>query len=102
MAVISGQGWVNGILSKVRDARVAAMKLISIPNISIPTLDLAYSTSGGTTSLNSEYDYNRKVYVYIDVPVDIDGREVAKASAEYVEDELNKRQMRYDRKHGRR
>lgn len=97
-----GQGWVNGILSKVRDARVAAMELISIPNISIPTLDLAYSTSGGTMSLNSEYDYNRKVYVYIEVPVDIDGREVAKASAEYVEDELNKRQTRYDRKHGRR
>lgn len=97
-----GQGWVNGILSKVRDARVAAMKLISIPNISVPSFDLAYSTSGGTMSLNNDYDYNRKVYVYIEVPLGIDGREFAKATAEYTEEELDKRQARDDRKHGRR
>ena len=75
---------------------------ISIPNISVPSFDLAYSTSGGTMSLNNDYDYNRKVYVYIEVPLGIDGREFAKATAEYTEEELDKRQARDDRKHGRR
>lgn len=75
---------------------------ISIPNISAPSFDLAYSTSGGTMDLNDDYDYNRKVYVYIEVPLGIDGREFAKATAEYTEEELDKRQARDDRKHGRR
>jgi len=97
-----GEGWVNGILSKVRDARAAAMELISIPNISIPTFDLAFSTGSGSMSLNDDYDYNRKIYVYIEVPVDVDGREIAKASAEYMEDEQNKIRTRNDRKRGKR
>ena len=97
-----GEGWVNGILSKVRDARDASMELISIPDISIPSFDLAYGTSTGTMSLNSEYDYNRKVYVYMEVPVEIEGREVAKASAEYMQEELNKRETRANRKRGSR
>ena len=81
-----GEGWVNGILSKVRDAKRAAIELISIPSISIPSFDLAYSTSGGTMDLNDDYDYGRARYIRIEVPVDLDGREIAKASAEYMED----------------
>lgn len=97
-----GQGWVNGILSKVRDAKRAAIELISIPSISIPSFDLAYSTSGGTMDLNDDYDYGRARYIRIEVPVDLDGREIAKASAEYMEDEQNKIRTRNDRKRGKR
>ena len=78
------------------------MELISIPDISIPTFDLAFSTGSGAMSLNDDYDYNRKIYVYIEVPVDVDGREIAKASAEYMEDEQNKIRTRNDRKRGKR
>ena len=95
-----GEGWVNGILSKVRDAKRAAIELISIPSISIPSFDLAYSTSGGTMDLNDDYDYGRARYIRIEVPVDLDGREIAKASAEYMEDEQNKIRTRDDRKRG--
>ena len=95
-----GQGWVNGILSKVRDAKRAAIELISIPNVSIPRFNLAYSTSGGTMDLNDDYDYGRARYIRIEVPVDLDGREIARASAEYMEDEQNKIRTRDDRKHG--
>lgn len=97
-----GQGWVNGILSKVRDAKRAAIELISIPSISIPSFDLAYSTSGGTMDLNDDYDYGRARYIRIEVPVNLEGREIAKASAEYMEDEQNKIRTRNDRKRGKR
>ena len=73
---------------------------ISIPNISAPSFDLAYSTSGGTMDLNDDYDYGRARYIRIEVPVDLDGREIAKASAEYMEDEQNKIRTRDDRKRG--
>ena len=95
-----GQGWINGILSKVRDARAAAIELISIPNIPTPSFNLAYSTSGGTMDLNDDYDYGRSRYIRIEVSVDLDGREIAKASAEYMEDEQNKIRTRDDRKRG--
>lgn len=95
-----GQGWVNGILSKVRDAKRAAIELISIPDVSIPAFNLAYSTSGGTLDLNDGYDYSRSRYIRIEVPVDLDGREIARASAEYMEDEQDRIQGRNDRKHG--
>lgn len=95
-----GEGWVNGILSKVRDAKRAAIELISVPSVSIPTFNLAYSTSGGTLDLNEGYDYSRSRYIRIEVPVDLDGREIARASAEYMEDEQDRIQSRNDRKHG--
>lgn len=75
---------------------------ISIPNISAPSFDLAYSTSGGTMDLNDDYDYGRARYIRIEVPVNLEGREIAKASAEYMEDEQNKIRTRNDRKRGKR
>ena len=73
---------------------------ISIPNISAPSFDLAYGTSGRTMELNDDYDYSRRRYIYIEVPVNLEGREIAKASAEYMEDEQNKIRTRDDRKRG--
>lgn len=86
-----GQGWVNGILSKVRDAKQAAMELISIPELSSPSLELAYGLAGETAELNSDYDYSRSEQIIIRVPLEIDGREFAYAEAEYIGQELTRR-----------
>lgn len=91
-----GQGWVNGILSKVRAAKAAAQELVSIPALSIPKVSFAYA---GEMSADYDYYHNR-VYV-IEVPVEIEGKEVARASAKYTKEELDKLQARDDRKHGR-
>ncbi|HJC49117.1 MAG TPA: tape measure protein [Candidatus Anaerostipes avistercoris] len=91
-----GQGWVNGILSKVRAAKAAAQELVSIPALSIPKVSFAYA---GEMSADYDYYHNR-VYV-IEVPVEIEGKEVARASAKYTKEKLDKLQARDDRKHGR-
>ena len=90
-----GQGWVNGILSKVRAAKAAAQELVSIPALSIPKVSFAYA---GEMSADYDYYHNR-VYV-IEVPVELEGKEIARASAKYTKEELDKLQARDDRKHG--
>lgn len=91
-----GQGWVNGILSKVRDAWSAAEKLVSMPTVATPDLAMAYSGE-----LSADYDYFRQAEYVIQVPLSVDGKEFAKATASYTQEELNKRQSRDDRKHGK-
>lgn len=92
-----GQGYELGILGMVRDARRAAEKLITIPTASVPTLAVAYD--GG---LSSEYDYYRQNDYTIEVPLTVDGKEFARATARYSQEELNKRTTRDNRKKGRR
>ena len=91
-----GQGFADGILDKVRAVRSATEKLISIPEMRSPRLAMAY---GG--ELSTEYDYTRKAEYNITVVSEIDGRQVAKATAPYTEEELNKRQTRESRLKGR-
>ena len=91
-----GDGYVNGILSRVKDAWNAAKELVSIPNISTPNLAFAY---GGEMSSDYEY-YSNPKYV-IEVPLSVDGKEFARANATYMQSELDSRQTRTNRKHGR-
>jgi hypothetical protein len=91
-----GQGLANGIIDKVRAVRNAAERLITLPAISTPKLALAY---GG--ELGSEYNYSNSSEYVIEVPLTVDGREFARATASYSQDELNKRQNRENRKHGK-
>lgn len=91
-----GEGYELGILDMVRDAKRAAEKLVSVPTASVPTLAMAYE--GG---LSSEYDYYRQNDYTIEVPLTIDGREVARATAKYSQEELNKRTTRDNRKKGK-
>ena len=95
------EGWINNILDKVRESRNAIEKLIYIPSLPEISVPAVAGAGGGSWDLNDDYDYSRSRYIYIEVPVDLDGREIAKASAEYMEDELDRRQMHDDRKHGR-
>ena len=91
-----GEGWVNGILSKVKSARDAAEQLVTFPTVKTPELANAY---GG--EMSAEYNYYRDAEYVIVVPLDIDGREVARATASYTQDEMNRNATRESRKRGK-
>lgn len=91
-----GKGFANGILDMVKTVWNAAEKLFNIPTIATPDLAMAYSGE-----LVSDYDYYRQSEYTIEVPLSVDGREFAKATASYTQDELDKKQKREDRKHGK-
>lgn len=95
-----GIGWVNGILSKVKDAKAAAMDLISIPSL-VPVTDIGMNIrGGGIQDLNDDYNYTRTARYTIIVPVDLEGREIARVTAPYTEAELEKIQKRNNRRKG--
>lgn len=97
-----GIGWVNGILSKVKDAKAAAMDLISIPSL-VPVTDIGMNIrGGGIKDLNDDYNYTRTARYTIIVPVEIDGKETARVTAPYTQEELDKLEKRNARKQGRR
>ena len=90
-----GEGYVNGLLNMVNDAWRAAQDLVSIPQVATPNLALAY---GG--EMSTDYDYYRNSQYSFEIPVTVDGRVVAKATATYMQDELDRNQIRESRKHG--
>lgn len=95
-----GIGWVNGILSKVKAAKAAAMELISIPTLSpIPDIGIRLR-GGGVQDLDDNYNYTRTARYTIIVPVEIDGKETARVTAPYTEAELEKIQKRNNRRNG--
>ena len=91
-----GQGWINGILSRVKASWAAAEKLVTFPQLSIPALSGAY---GG--ELSSDYNYYHSAEFTINVPLDVDGKEFARATAKYNQAELDKQSQRNSRKHGK-
>jgi tape measure domain-containing protein len=92
-----GEGFANGISAMVGDVWTAAEELVQIPQLATPKLALAY---GG--EMSSDYDYYRESEYTFSIPVTVDGREVAKATATYTQEELDRMQSREERKHGRR
>lgn len=91
-----GQGYVNGMLDKVKAVRKAAEKLVSVPQIASPKLAMAY---GG--ELDSDYSYTNSAEYIITVPVTVDGKEVARVTAPYTQAELTRRETRDSRKRGK-
>ena len=91
-----GQGYANGMLDKVNTVRKAAEQLVSIPQVATPKLAMAY---GG--ELDSDYSYTNSAEYIIEVPVTIDGKEVARVSAPYTQAELTRRETRDSRKRGK-
>lgn len=83
-----GQGFAIGISNKAKAVKNAAVKLLSIPSLSTP--DMAFSMSSG--SLDDEYTYNQQAEYTINVPLSVDGREFAKATSEYTQEELNQKE----------
>lgn len=93
-----GEGWVNGILSKVKDTRNAMTELLYMPKMENPTLSLA--GANGLT-LNDDYDYGKTNPTYtIYVVSELDGKQVAKSTAVYTQKELEKLDKQNKRKQG--
>lgn len=92
-----GKGFANGIYSMGRKVKQAMESIVTIPDVQTPVL-----AGGFGSDLSADYEYYRNTEYTIVVPVEIDGRETARVTAPYTEAELNKRQKRYDRNHGRR
>jgi phage-related protein len=91
-----GEGYVGGILNSVKDAWNAAEQLVSVPQVATPKLAAAY---GG--ELGGDYNYSNSSEYVIEVPVVMDGKEVARVTAPYTQAELNRIETRDSRKRGR-
>lgn len=91
-----GEGFAVGISNMVKDAWNAAAELVSIPQVATPQLAGAYGFE-----LSGDYDYIRNHEYIIEVPLTVDGKEFARATASYTQAELNNRQTRENRKRGR-
>lgn len=96
LGVFVVKGFVNGISSMANTLDKMMDSIITVPNFN--NLAIAGDVGG---SLNSDYDYYTQAEYTIIVPVDLDGKEVARVTAPYTEAELNKRQTRQNRKLGR-
>lgn len=93
-----GEGWVLGILSKVKDTRNAITELLYMPKMGTPALSLA-GTNGLT--LNDDYEYGEPNHTYtIYVISELDGKQVAKSTVVYTQKELEKLEKQNNRKHG--
>lgn len=82
------QGLVNGMKAMKAKVKEVASDILYMPNMLQPNL----SYSGMTTSLNSDYTYSMCNEYIIEVPLEIDGREMARATAKYDQAELARSQ----------
>lgn len=82
------QGLVNGMKAMKTKVKEIASDILYMPNMLQPNL----SYSGMTTSLNSDYTYSMSGEYIIEVPLEIDGREMARATAKYDQAELARSQ----------
>lgn len=96
-----GLGWINGIMNCVRKAKQATMELIQIPELA-PVPEIGMSLRTGYEDLNDSYQYSSNEKYTIYVPVNLDGREIGKATATYTREEIEKQETRENRKKGRR
>lgn len=78
------------MISKVKDAWKAAEELVSIPDLAASDANLSFAGSYGNATLSEDYNYNHTGTYTIIVPVEVDGREFARATASYTQEELDK------------
>lgn len=93
-----GDGWIGGIQRRMKEAYHVAKELVSIPAVDEPRL--AVAGYGTVKDLDEGYSYNRNATYTIVVPVEVDGREIAKVTAPYTQEELDKLEKRNNRKRG--
>ena len=87
-----GEGWVQGILSMAKDAKQATEELIAIPSLpDVPTPSLS-GAGGGNWELSEDYSYTRNAKYTIVVPVNLEGKEVSRITAPFMEGDLKKRE----------
>lgn len=90
-----GEGFRLGITDMTAGIKKAAESIVTIPNISIPNLATAYSGE-----IAADYSYYRNASYTVEVPLAVDGKEFARATATYTQDELDRQQNRANRKRG--
>ena len=73
-----GQGWINGISAKVKDAARTARELVAIPE---HIRDVHAADFLGTTELDERYEYTRTETII--TKTYLDGREIARSEAPY-------------------
>ena len=93
-----GDGWIGGIQRRMKEAYHVVKELVSIPAVDEPRL--AVAGYGTVKDLDEGYSYNRNATYTIVVPVEVDGQEIAKVTAPYTQEELNKLEKRNNRKRG--
>ena len=93
-----GEGFGNGIDSMRDFVRTASEKLVNIPNVHGPKMQLAGMY--GVSELSDDYNYTKDVRFTVNVPLEIDGKEFARATADDMQEEQNRRQTRNRRKQG--
>lgn len=96
-----GIGFGNGILDKVKYVKKAVMHLIDIPTM-VAAPEIGVNLRNGSEDLEETYNYTRNARYTLYVPVEVDGRQIAKATATYTKEEIEKQQKRDLRKKGNR
>lgn len=96
LATYTAKGYINQLESMRHKIADVAQSIVTIPDVASPKLAGDY-----TGDLSAEYEYYSNAKYTIVVPVEVDGREVARTTAPYMQSELDSRQSRESRRHGR-
>lgn len=96
LATYTAKGYINQLESMRHKIADVAQSIVTIPDVASPKLAGDY-----TGDLSTEYEYCSNAKYTIVVPVEVDGREVARTTAPYMQSELDSRQSRESRRRGR-
>lgn len=96
LATYTAKGYINQLETMRHKIADVAQSIVTIPNVTPPKLAGDY-----TGDLSAEYEYYSNAKYTIVVPVEVDGREVARTTAPYMQSELDSRQSRENRRRGR-
>lgn len=90
LGVYVGEGFALGIESMSRKVAEATQSIVEIPTL---YTDMRMRASGALDSeLSGDYSYNRNVAYTIVVPVEYNGREAARVTAEFTQKDLERRE----------
>lgn len=95
-----GKGAAIGLEKMQGKVAKASADLFNIPSLYEPDFAFAGGGMSASMNLNESLEYSRNINCTINVPLDINGRQFAKATATYTQDELNRLDKRNMRKRG--
>lgn len=95
-----GKGAAIGLKKMQGKVAKASADLFNIPSLYEPDFAFAGGGMSSSLSLDESLEYSRNINCTITVPLDINGRQFAKATATYTQDELNRLDKRNMRKRG--
>lgn len=92
LAAQTGQGFINGLNAMSRSVQQASANMLQLPDLAMQGAGLASVTGGQNLSLQGGMS--------IEVPLYINGREFARATAADMQNAINKRETRSSRNRG--